>query len=270
MPIDPTARVDAAAELDPSVDVGPGCIIESGVRIEAGTKLWPNCYVASGTTIGRDNEIHMGCVIGHTPQDLTYDGSPTRTVIGDRNVLREHSTIHRASRPDGETKIGSGGFFMVNTHVAHDATVGNNVIIANNSCLAGHAVVDDGAFLSSTVLVHQFCRVGRLCMVSPFSTVLQDFPPFSLGGGRRAQVHGLNVVGMRRAGLDADTRARIQRDQRLLYRSEMTTTEAVEHMRREPSAETLELIAFIEDSRRGIASFGPAERDANDFEDHVE
>ena len=269
MPIDASARIHPTAEIDSSADIGPGCIIEAGVVIGPGTKLWPNCYIAAGSVIGRENELHMGVVVGHVPQDLTYDGTPTRTIIGDRNTLREYVTVHRASKPDGETRVGDDGFFMCNVHIAHDSTVGSNVIIANTTSLAGHARVDDGAFISAGVLVHQFVRVGRLAMVAPLSTVLQDFPPFSLGGGRRAQVHGLNVVGLRRAGLDSPARQRIQRDQRTLYRSGLTTSEALEVLKQERSAETNELIDFVEDSRRGIASFGPPEREANDTDAHL-
>lgn len=270
MPIDPQASVHPTAEIDPTAEIGPGCIVGAGARIGAHTKLWPNVFVAERAIIGAENELHMGVVIGHVPQDLGYDNSPTLARIGDRNTFREYATVHRASRPDGETVVGNDNFFMCNTHIAHDATVGSNVIIANASCLAGHAQVDDGAFISANVLVHQFVRVGRLVMVAPLSTVLQDFPPFSLGGGRRAQVHGMNVVGMRRAGLDKTARLRVQRDQRTLYRSGLTTTEALEVLKQERSLETNELIAFVEDSRRGIASFGPSEREANDSDDHFD
>jgi hypothetical protein len=152
---------------------------------------------------------------------------------------------------------------MVGVHVAHDCRVGNGVIMANGVMLAGHVRVDDGAFLSGVVLVHQFVRIGRLAILSPLSTVMQDIPPFSMAGGRRSQVHGVNIVGLRRAGLDAETRARIQNAQRILYRSNLTTTEALALLREDPAAETRELVAFVEDSRRGIASFGqPAARGA--------
>ncbi len=269
MPIDTHASIHPTAEVDPTADIGPGCIIGAGAQIGARTKLWPNVFVAERSIIGCDNEFHMGVIVGHTPQDLGYDNSPTLARIGDRNTFREYTTIHRASRPDGETVIGNDNFFMCNTHVAHDATVGSNVIFANASCLAGHARVDDGAFISANVLIHQFVRVGRLVMVAPLSTVLQDFPPCSLGGGRRAQIHGMNVIGMRRAGLDAAARGRVQRDQRTLYRSGLTTSEALEVLKQARSPETNELIAFVEDSRRGIASFGHSEREANDSDDHI-
>ncbi|MGA1489372.1 MAG: acyl-ACP--UDP-N-acetylglucosamine O-acyltransferase [Planctomycetota bacterium] len=269
MAIHPGAHVHPAATIDPSAEIGPGCIVEEGVVIGADCRLWANCYVAAGTTVGPGNELHMGVVLGHAPQDLTYDGAPTRTRIGARNVFRENVTVHRASRPGGETRVGDDCLLMVNAHVAHDCRVGSNVIMANGATLAGHADIGDGAFLSAAVFVHQFVRVGRLVMLAGLSTVLQDFPPFSLGGGRRAQVHGLNVVGLRRAGIDADARHRIQRDQRILYRDGLTTSEALEVLREERSPETNELIAFIEGTRRGLASFGAAERETDDSGAHL-
>ncbi len=261
MRVHPTAHVHAAAEIDPSTEIGPGVIIEAGVTIGPNNRIWPNVYIGSGTTIGADNEIHMNAVIGHVPQDLAYDGAPTGTRIGDRNIFRENVTVHRASKPDGVTRIGSDCLLMVGAHVAHDCRVGNGVTLTNGATLGGHVRVDDGAFLSGFAGVHQFVHIGRLVMLSPLSTVIQDIPPFSLAGGLRAQVHGVNVVGLRRAGLTADARARIQECQRILYRSDLTTTEALAVLREDPTPETCELVAFVEESRRGISRFGVAPRD---------
>lgn len=264
MPIHPAARVHPSAEIDPTTEVGPGGLIEAGVVIGPRNRISSNVYIASGTTIGADNEIHWGAVIGNTPQDLAYDGAPTGTRLGDRNIIREYVTIHRASRPDGVTRVGDDCMFMAYTHVAHDCRVGNGVIMTNGGVLAGHVRVDDGAFLSATVLVHQFVRVGRLAMLTPLSKAAQDIPPFSMAGGLRAQVHGVNIVGLRRAGLAPETRARIQEAQRVLYRSDLTTTEALAILREDPTPETRELVAFVEESRRGIASFGAAGREVSD------
>lgn len=264
MPIHPAARVDPSAEIDPTTDVGPGATIEEGVVIGPRNRIAANVYIATGTTIGAENEIHWGAVIGNTPQDLTYDGAPTGTRIGDRNVIREYVTIHRASRPDGVTRVGDSCLLMANTHVAHDCRVGNGVIMTNGGILAGHVRVDDGAFLSGTVLVHQFVRVGRLAMLTPLSKAAQDIPPFSMAGGLRAQVHGVNIVALRRAGIDAATRARIQEAQRILYRSDLTTSEALAILRDDPTPETRELVLFVEESRRGIASFGRATRESTE------
>ncbi len=264
MTIDPAARIHPTAEIDPSATISAGVTIEEGVKIGAGCHLMPNVYIGASTHIGCENEFHMGAVIGHAPQDLTYDGTPTRTVIGDRNIFREGVTVHRASRPDGETRIGNDCLLMVGAHVAHDCKIGDSVILTNCCALGGHVRVDTGSFLSGTVLVHQFVRIGRLSMVAPLSTVMQDFPPFSLGGGRRALVNGINVVGLRRAGIAPAARARISRDQRTLYRAGLTVSEALEVLREEPSPETRELISFVEDSRRGITRFGAAIRETAD------
>jgi len=264
MPIHPDARVHPDAEIDPTTEVGPGATIEAGVVIGPRNRIASNVFIASGTTIGADNQIHWGAVIGNTPQDLTYDGSPTGTRIGDRNIIREYVTVHRASRPDGVTRVGDDCMFMANSHVAHDCRVGSGVIMTNGGILAGHVRVDDGAFLSGTVLVHQFVRVGRLAMLTPLSKAAQDIPPFCMAGGLRAQVHGVNVVALRRAGIGSETRARIQEAQRILYRSDLTTSEALEILRQDPTPETRELVAFVEESRRGIASFGAATRESSD------
>lgn len=264
MPIHPAAHVDPGAEVDATCTVGPGAIIEAGARVGRGTWVGPNAHIATNTTIGEDCEIHHGTTVGHSPQDLAYDGTPTWTHVGDRTILREFVTVHRASRPGGETRVGSDCMFMVGSHIAHDCIVGNGVITTNGTTLGGHVEVEDGAFLSASVMVHQFVRIGRLVMLGGLSIAVKDIPPFSLAGGRRAVVSGLNVVGLRRAGIDAETRKIIQDDHRTLYRSKLNTSEALEQLRTGTADVTRELADFVEKSKRGLTSFGFPDREIAD------
>ncbi|HTL52264.1 MAG TPA: acyl-ACP--UDP-N-acetylglucosamine O-acyltransferase, partial [Planctomycetota bacterium] len=195
--IHPTAIVDPKAELADGVQVGPYAIIEGGVKIGAGTKIWQHAYVAANTTIGTNNQIHPGAIIGHIPQDLNWAGGASSTVIGNDNVIREYVQIHRASKPGSTTKVGNHCYIMAGAHIAHDCTVGDKVIMANHVLLAGYVEIGDGAFLSGGALVHQFTRVGKLCILQGKSACGMHVPPYMLVAGIN-EVHGLNIVGMKR------------------------------------------------------------------------
>ena len=250
-----SAVIGKNIELGKENIIGPGCVIENGVVIGSGNKLWMNVYVGPGTTIGNDNQVHMGAVIGHVPQDLAFSGAPTFTKVGNRNVIREYVTIHRGTKPGSSTVIGDENFFMANAHVAHNCHVGNRVILVNVASLTGHCVVEDGALLSGIVGLHQFTRIGRLAMVSALSAVNKDVPPYMLCGGRPAVVQGLNVVGMRRAGLKAQTRQEIKRAYRLLYREGLNVPHALEAIERECRSEAVKLLVeFVKASKRGICA----------------
>jgi UDP-N-acetylglucosamine acyltransferase len=253
--IHPTAMVGSRAQLGDGNDIGPGCVIEDGVVLGSRNRLWMNVYVGPGTTIGDDNQIHMGAVVGHLPQDLAFAGAASGTTIGHRNTLREYVTIHRGTKPDSTTIIGSDNFLMANAHVAHNCTIGDKVLLANLATLAGYSEVHSEAVLSGMVVIHQFTRIGRLAMVGGLSAVIKDIPPFMLCVGRPAVIHGLNAVGMKRAGLPAPVREEIKRAYRLLYREGLNVSNALEAIVREcQSSEVKVIVEFVKSSKRGISA----------------
>ena len=195
----------------------------------------------------------MNAVVGHVPQDLAYKGEETFTKIGSGNVIREFVTIHRGTKAGTSTVIGDGNFIMAYCHIAHNCHLGNNIIMVNQASLTGHCVVEDRAFLSGMTGFHQFSRIGTLAMVSALSAFNKDIPPFVICGGRPGVAQGINVVGMRRAGIGAVTRTEIKEAYRLLYRSGLNTTQALEEIKKRfRSPEVAHFVAFIEASRRGI------------------
>ncbi len=257
--IHPTAIIDPQAELDPTVEVGPHVIIEGPVCIGPRTRIMANAYISGNTRIGSDNIIHIGCVIGHTPQHLGYKGAPTGVRIGDGNEFREYVTVHRAAEEGHDTTIGNRCYFMGLSHVAHDVTVGNEVIVANGALLAGHVRVEDKVFISGNVGVHQFCAIGELAMIGGLSKIVKDVPPYMLVDGQ-SQVCGINVVGLRRAGFDPQTREKIRQAFKILYRSGLNVSDAVSRLESEfPDCEPVQkIVAFIRSSKRGIASHTPS------------
>ena len=211
MTIHAGALVDPEAELADDVRVGPFAIIEAGVRIASGVQIHARAHIMRGSRIGADTEIHMGAVIGHEPQDLAFDrDSMSFCEIGERCVIREYATIHRPTTPGASTRIGDDCFLMAHAHVAHDCEVGQRVIICNNALIAGHVSIGDRAFISGNAVVHQFCRIGEVAILGGASGVGQDVPPFVTMAGR-SKIRSINVVGMRRAGLDTEARKRVQR-----------------------------------------------------------
>jgi len=264
--IHPSAIVGKTVQFGDGNEIGPGCVIEDGVSLGSRNRLWMNVYVGPGTTIGDDNQIHMGAVIGHLPQDLAFAGGQTFTRIGHRNTIREYVTIHRGTKEGTSTVIGDDNFFMANAHIAHNCQVGSKVILVNLASLTGYCIVEDGALLSGMVGLHQFTRIGRLAMVSALSAVNKDVPPYLLCGGRPAVIQGLNVVGMRRAGLAPSTREDIKRAYKLLYREGLNVPHALEAIAREcASAEAAQLLEFVKASERGIcAGIGTPEDDVEE------
>ena len=203
--IHPSALVDPRAQLHSSVVVGPFTVIDSDVVIGKGCRIGPHVHLTGHTVIGSNNVFHTGCVIGDAPQDLKYKGEPTRISIGDGNTFREHVTVHRSSKMDEETAIGSNNFLMAHCHIGHNGRLGNSVIVANGALLAGFVKVEDGAFISGNCLLHQFVRVGRLALMQGRAGISKDVPPFTIARGVN-RICGLNVVGLRRAGIASDQR----------------------------------------------------------------
>jgi len=250
-----SAIVAKDVQLGEGNDIGPGCVIEGPAVIGSRNKLWMSVYVGPGTTIGDDNQLHMGAVLGHLPQDLAFKDALTSTKIGSRNTIREYVTIHRGTKEGTSTVIGDDCFLMANAHVAHNCEIGDRVILVNLASLTGYCRIEDGAFISGMVGLHQFTRVGRLALISALSAVNKDIPPYMLCGGRPAVIQGLNVVGMRRAGMPASVREDIKHAYKLLYRSGLNVSNALEAIEREcQSDEVKHLAAFVRASERGICA----------------
>jgi len=251
--VHPTAVISSAARLGRGVSVGPYAVIEDDTEIGEGSEIRAHAVVKKYTRLGPGNVVHEHAVLGGEPQDLAYRASPTYLEVGARNVIREGVTLHRASRPDGVTRLGSDCMIMAGVHVAHDCTLGDRVILANNVVLAGHVSIDDGAFLSGSVAVHQFTRVGRLAMVGGLTKLVQDALPFVLTDGDPGRALGLNVVGLRRAGVEAARVRALKQAFRLLVRSSLPLVEALGRLADLGDPLVEELIAFVRGSRRGFA-----------------
>jgi len=256
MPIHPTAIVDPKAEIAESADVGPYCVIGSEVHIGEGTRLMANNYLEGPTWIGEDNIFFPYSTVGVASQDLKYKGERAETRIGDRNRVREFVTIHRGTQGGGlVTAIGSDNLLMAYAHIAHDVVIGDHVIMANGVTLAGHVTIGDWADISAFTGVHQFCRIGRHAFVGPYSVVIQDVLPYSTTVGKREiGVYGANRIGLERRGFETPVIESLQTAFRLLTRSKLNTTQAIERIRAEvpPCAELEELLEFIRTSERGI------------------
>ncbi len=252
--IHPTAVISPEAELADDVQVGPHVVIEGAVRIGPGCVLKPFVHLVGPLTMGRDNLVFSGCVLGEQPQHQRYSGEPTSTEIGDNNVFREHVTIHRGTTQSWKTRIGSGNFFMAHSHAAHDCVIGNQCILANGALLGGHCVLEDGAYLSGNSAVHQFVRVGRLALLGGVSGTTKDVPPFVILQHINC-VAGINVVGMRRAGISHADIDAVRRAFHLLYRQGLSLPNALQQVEQELGQVGVvqEMVSFIRRSTRGIS-----------------
>ena len=256
MPIHATAIVDPLARIAESAEIGPYCTIGAEVEIGARTRLKAHVYLEGPTWIGQDNLFYPYSTIGVASQDLKYLGERAETRIGDRNRIREFVTIHRGTQGGGLlTSIGSDNLLMVYAHVAHDVRIGNHVILGNSVGLAGHVIVEDWADISPFSGVHQFCRIGRHAFVGPYSVVKQDVMPYCLTSHKpELGVFGANSIGLERRGFDKAVIEALQTAIRLLTRSQLNTTQALERIRAEvpACAEVDELVDFIRVSERGV------------------
>lgn len=259
MPIHSTALVDPAASIDPSATIGPFVVVDGPVVVGARTRVLPHATLLGPTTIGADNEIHMGAVIGNTPQERGYAGSESSVRIGDRNIFREHVQVHRASRPGGVTEIGDDNFFMATSHVAHDCRIASHVTLANGAVIGGHATIEDRVFLSGNSAVHQHVRVGTLAFLRGVSAADRDVPPYCIVDSINV-VRALNRVGLRRAGVSAEGIDALRRAFRILFARRRNFTLAMEEVCAAPvTAEVQRLLDFIRSSPRGVCS-GPHDR----------
>lgn len=251
--IAPSARIAADVELGEGNHIGPGVAIASGCKIGSGNVFWPNAYVGPGTTMGDRNKVHMGAVLGHEPQDLDFSGAPTYTVIGSENQFREYCTVHRGTDEGSSTVVGDRNFLMAYSHVAHNCTVGNGVILVNQASMAGHCEIQDNAQMSGLTVLHQFTRVGRLAFLSGLSGTNKDLPPFCIGYGRPAVVVSVNRVGLKRAGFTQEERSQIKEAYKMIYRTKMILGQALDAIDAKfESGPVRELVTFCRDSKRGI------------------
>ena len=250
-----SAIVDPKAEIDPSVDIGPFCIIKGGVKVRKGTRILSHIIFEGTTEIGENCTIHPFSSIGFPPQDLKYKGEHTKLTIGNNNIIREYTTIHRASvGGDGITSIGDNNFLMAYVHIAHDCTIGSNIVMANAATLAGHVLVEDHAVIGGLVAVHQFTRIGRYAMVGGFSGIGQDIPPYMVASGARAKLFGPNTIGLKRHGFPDTTITGIKKAYKILFREKRTLKDALKKIQEDiPITEEIGyLIEFIEKNKRGI------------------
>ena len=253
--IDPRAIVSPRARLGEGVSVGPFSIIGDDVEIGPRTTIGPHAVVNGPTRMGADNRIFQFASIGEAPQDKKYKGEPTRLEIGDRNVFRECCTVHRGTTHDqGVTRVGSDGLFMAYTHVAHDCEIGDNVVLANCASMAGHVLIGDWVQLGGLCAIHQFVKIGAHAFVAGGAMVRQDVPPFIMVAGYPAEPQAVNAEGLKRRGFTAEQIRHIRDAYRILYRSELKLTDALEQLRALVPAqpEIRDFVAFIEGSTRSL------------------
>lgn len=253
--IHPTAVVSPGAELHESVEVGPYTVIGPKVRIGAGTVVGPHAVIEGRTTIGQNNRIFQFASVGAVPQDLKYRGEDTELVLGDGNTVREFVTLNIGTAGGGgATRIGNKNLFMANSHVGHDSVVGNGCIIANSAALAGHVTLEDHVHFGGLAAVHQFTRIGRHAFISGGAMVTMDVPPYCTAQGDRAELAGLNTVGMQRAGYTPEQIQRIKDAYRILFRSKLGLNEALARARAEVGGhpEVDHFLDFVARSERGV------------------
>jgi UDP-N-acetylglucosamine acyltransferase len=246
--IDKKAQIAKDAEIGPFVIVGPGCVVGAGSVLEARSTLEENVRLGSHVTVG------IGSVLGGKPQDLKFRGEVTHVEIGDHTVIREFVTINRGTSQSFKTTVGSHCFLMSYVHLAHDCHVGNNVIMSNGTQLAGHVTVEEYVILSGLCAVHQFAKIGRHAFIGGMARVSKDVPPFVKAVGNPIQLYGLNSVGLQRRGFSEEVIGELKKAYRLLFRSELNVSQALEQAARDlkPYDEVRALIEFVEQSGRGV------------------
>jgi len=250
-----TALVDSGAEIDSNVDIGAYSIIGNNVFIGSGSVIGPHVIIDPFVTIGRNCRIFQYAAIGAVPQSLKFEGEKTYVKIGSGTIIREFVTIHRGTGfGGGITEVGEENFLMAYTHIAHDCRVGRKVVMANNATLAGHITIGDHATIGGLVAVHQFVKIGEYAFVGGKSAVVKDVPPYVIAAGDRAELHGLNSVGLKRHGFSPSTLSLLKKTYRIIFRIGLTMNEAVERVRAEVEQipEVVNFIDFIRSSQRGV------------------
>lgn len=255
--IHPHAIVETGAELGENVVVEAFSIIGPKAEIGDGCRILHHSTVEGRVTLGKNNTVHPYALIGGLTHDLKYRGGEPGLKVGDDNVFREYVTAHIATEPDDETIIGSNNVFLAYSHVAHDCIIGNHLVMSSHSALAGHVQVADHVNVAWGAGVHQFCRLGRHCMVSACSKLVQDVPPFMLADGSPAEVRSINKVGMERAGFSSEEVETARGVFKVLYKSGRNRSQAIDHLQNEFSGNNKEIseeiIKFAQSSDRGLA-----------------
>ena len=255
MAIHPTAVVEPGAQVDPTCEIGPCAVVGPHVKLGARTVLAAHAVVIGHTTMGEGNRVFPHAVLGGVPQDLKYRGEPTALVVGDRNTFREGVTVNLGTvQGGGVTVVGNGCLLMANCHVGHDCRIGDGAIIANSVALAGHVTLEDHVHISGLAAAHQFCRIGRLAFVSGLTGVAMDVPPYCTVAGPRAELAGLNTVGLQRAGMTDEQVGRVKQAYKIVFRSNLGLAEALAQLEGELGAhpEIAHFLAFVKASQRGI------------------
>lgn len=254
--IHPSAVVEEGAVLADGVEIGPLCYVGPNVKIGAGTKLIAQCHLSGYTTLGENNTLYPFTSLGQNAQDYAVEPGATYLNIGSDNIFREGTAIHSGTKPNTATCIGNHCMFMNGSHVAHNCVVGNNVIMVSLSVLGGYAQVADRALISGLVAVHQFCRVGRLAILSGGSAFSKDVPPFMMAEGRNGGVKMINLVGLKRSGMSEENIRILKNLYKIYFREELNASKALERIKNElpQIPEVLEFIEFCATSKRGVLS----------------
>ena len=254
MKIHPTAIVAKEAQIAPGVEIGPYSIIGPDVKVGNGTRILNHVVIDGRTTLGQRCVIYSGVSLGTSPQVKNFSPIESFLSIGDDNILREYVTINVSMKPGGATLIGNRNYLMINTHIAHDCQLGDDITIANSTALGGHVTVENGAVISGMCGVHQYVRIGRLSMLGGFSKAVMDVLPFSISDGRPAKFYGLNSIGLRRAGYSSKNALSIKKALKVLS-SPGVKTAAISKLKKQfagdPNVE--HLIRFAETSKRGLS-----------------
>ena len=250
-----SAVIHPKAKIGADCEIGPFCVIGEHVTFGKGFRLHSHVVIDGHTTLGDENEIYPFASIGLKTQDLKWKGGITRTVIGDRNTFREYVTIHSATGDGEVTTVGSHNNLLAYTHVAHNVTIGNRIIMSNVATLAGHVTVEDHAVVGGLAAVHQFCRIGRMSIIGGCSKVVQDVPPFMMADGNPAETRTVNKVGMERNGISEEVQAAMKAAYKILFREGLTIPNALAKIEKELplSPEMKHLIQFVRSSERGIS-----------------
>ncbi|HMH86451.1 MAG TPA: acyl-ACP--UDP-N-acetylglucosamine O-acyltransferase [Gemmatimonadaceae bacterium] len=252
--IHPTAIISPDADIAPDVEIGAFAIVGEGCTIGAGSVIAPRATLERNVTLGLSVRVGIGTILGGAPQDLKYAGEETTVEIDDGTVIREYATINRGTAHSFKTTVGKNCLIMSYVHIGHDCRIGDSVILSNIVQLAGHVSIDDKAIISGMAAVHQFARIGRHSFIGGMSRVAKDIPPFLKAVGNPVKLYGLNTVGLQRSGMDDTTILELKRAYRLLFRSDLNLTQAIERAQSElePLPEVKELIGFVEASDRGV------------------
>jgi len=252
--IHPSAIISRHAEVASDVEVGAFAIIGDSCVVPSGCIISPRATLERNVTLGNNVKVGMGTILGGPPQDLKFAGEETTVEIGEGTVIREYTTINRGTSHSFKTTVGRNCLLMSYVHLGHDCHIGNNVILSNVVQLAGHVIVEDKAIVSGLSAAHQFVRIGRHSFIGGCSRVSKDIPPFLKAVGNPVKLYGLNTVGLQRSGMDESTIRELKRAYRLLFRSDLNVSQAIERAQNEiePLPEVRELIRFVEESERGV------------------